>query len=208
MKDKKNTAVSVISGILASLVFLLLFIGLTWPLWICIPISVLLLFALTNLLQPTKKIGGTRVADLPQGERLSQIYDQAEQNLKELGTYPKRIDNQALASQVTALHATGQDILKVLSDQPQLLSRSEHFLSYYLGTADHILSNYVKLQDSHVSADKWAEVEEDTSESMTYLQEIFAQQRDSYHKNTMMDLEAESELLEKTVKLGGGRNEE
>lgn len=42
---------------------------------------------------------------------------------------------------------------------------------------------------------------------MTYLLDIFSRQRDSYQENTIMDLEAESELLEKTVKLSKGGKE-
>ncbi len=194
----------VISGIIGSVIFLFLFF-LRWALWICILISLLTLFGLHFLLQTEQKIGNTPIDQLDQGERLAQIYENAQLNLRALQSYPSKIQDQIIAEKTEALYKTGADILKVLSAQPLLLSRSEHFLSYYLATATDILSNYQNLQESHLSSDQWKKVEESTLESLAYLSDIFSRQRDSYHQETIMELEAQSDLLEKTVKLGGGR---
>lgn len=209
MNRHKQNRVSVISGIGGSIVFLILF-NLSWSLWICILLSLLTFVGLGFVLQPVEKIGDIPVDELDQGQRLAQIYEQAEIDLTDLRNFLPKIQDQKKSAKARELLGSGEDILKVLSQEPQLLSRSEHFLSYYLGTSKDILSNYLNLQDSHLSPDQWKKVEENTSQSLDYLQDIFARQRDSYHKHTIMELEAQSELLEKTVKLGGGRtnNEE
>lgn len=203
MNEKNKRKVSFLSGIISALIFLFLVFVLKWSFWLSVVISFLLLIALSLLLKPSKKIGETPIEELAQGERLSKIYSEAQKNIEEIEGASKKIKNKDLQKKLLELEAIGQDILKYLSKNPELLSRSEHFLSYYLTTANRILTNYLQLQESHVSTEKWMKVEESSQESMDYLIQIFSKQRDSYHKNTIMDLEAESELLEKTISLGG-----
>ncbi len=95
-----------------------------------------------------------------------------------------------------------------LSNHPDLLSKSEHFIRYYMDTALRILTNYLQVQEAHISKDQWKKVQGSVSESLRYLCQIFTRQRDSFHQDLILDLEVESDLLEKTVKLSGGRQHE
>lgn len=203
MTRKSERKMAILSGMIAGAVFLVLLFVLHWAFPVATGIAFLLLIGLQLVTRPTRKIGDTPITGLPQGERLERIYEEALVQQEELTQAGRQIKNKDLAAKTEELIAMSRDILHYLSQNPHLLSRSEHFLSYYLGTGNRILKNYLQLQASHVSERRWQEVETSTQEAMNYLLTIFSKQRDGYHKNTIMDLEAESELLEKTVKLGG-----
>lgn len=96
--------------------------------------------------------------------------------------------------------------MKYLSNNYKAILPSEHFLEYYLGTANRIIKNFVEMQNTSISDTKSELIRKETIESLDYLQDIFTKQLDSYYEDKIVSLEIESELLEKTVKLGGGRD--
>lgn len=206
MKKKPNTTMHIfLSAIISAILFLVLFIILKWHIVVDIVISILSYFALGYLLAPTVKIGDIAVEHLDQGERIGKIYHKAQEDVQSLIDYQGRVIDNNLWEKARNLAATGQDIIKFLTDHPESISKSEHFLDYYLNTSKRILKNYTSLQTSNVSKDKWALIQKETNDSLDFLNDIFAKQRDSYYKDTILELEVESDLLEKTVHLGGGR---
>lgn len=207
MDDRRATRVSLLSGILGGGLFLLLFLILKWSFFVAAPLAILSWAGVYLLTKPIRKIGNTAIDDLDQGERLAEIYRDGQAALEDLATGYQRIAQARIAGKVWELHAVGKDIMNYLANHPQALSKSEHFIHYYMGSCNRILTNYLALKESGVSPDKLARVEDKVQESMTYLLDIFSRQRDSYQENTIMDLEAESELLEKTVKLSKGGKE-
>lgn len=54
-----------------------------------------------------------------------------------------------------------------------------------------------------MSSEKFLEIEAKTYESLALLNGVYAKQRDGYYEDQISDLEIETELLEKTLKLGG-----
>ncbi|WP_304263495.1 5-bromo-4-chloroindolyl phosphate hydrolysis family protein [Kallipyga massiliensis] len=207
MDDRRATRVSLLSGILSGGLFLLLFLILKWSFFVAAPLAILSWAGVYLLTKPVRKIGNTAIDDLDQGERLAEIYRDGQAALENLATGYQRIAQAQIAGKVWELHSVGKDIMNYLANHPQALSKSEHFIHYYMGSGNRILTNYLALKESGVSPDKLARVEDKVQESMTYLLDIFSRQRDSYQENTIMDLEAESELLEKTVKLSKGGKE-
>ena len=95
--------------------------------------------------------------------------------------------------------------MNYLSNNYKAISASEHFLEYYLGTANRIIKNFAEMQNTSISESKSKLIRNETLESLDYLQDIFTRQLDSYYEDKILSLEIESDLLEKTVKLGGGR---
>lgn len=114
------------------------------------------------------------------------------------------IQNPLIAEKAQSLSGIAQNILDYLEDAPKEISSSRHFLNYYLPTANKIIGNYLHLKRANVSTDKFNLITERTVESLDLINQVFAQQRDNYYKDQMLALEVETELLEKTIRLGGG----
>lgn len=205
MNDDKQGLRSVLVALVCAVFFLIMFLLMKWNFFVVAALSVLLYFALTLLTSPVRMLGGVAVEKIDQGQRLASIYDLAKKNIDDMGNYQRLIDNQELSEKAKNLTLKGNHILNYLSKNPKSISTSEHFLDYYLDTANKILSNYVEMQDSNVSLEKENLIKQETTQSIDYLEEIFSKQLDSYYEDKILSLEVESDLLEKTVKLGGGR---
>lgn len=203
MRESNTTMRSLLAGLLSVGLFLFLFLVIHWHIALSGVLAVLFYFGLYFVTAPVEKIGNTPVDLIKQGERLNAIYGQAQKDMRLLAYYADTIQHDAIREKTKALSAAGGDILNYLTEHPQSFSISEHFLDYYLGTANRILKNYEQLERSNVSKDKKELILRETSESLDYLNTIFEKQRDSYYKETILELEVESDLLEKTVQLGG-----
>lgn len=203
--NKDQNDKSILIAILCALLFVVLLVLLRWHFVVSAVLAVLLYFGLSLYFSPVRTLGGVAVEKIDQGQRLASIYELAESNLQEMEGYTKRVRDLDMAQKAMALTSKGTNILEYLSKNPKSISTSEHFLSYYLSTANKILDNYVEMQDSKVSQEKAQLIQSETDQSLDYLQEIFTKQLDSYYDEKILSLEIESDLLEKTVKLGGGR---
>lgn len=208
MNERGSAFRSLLSGLIAGGLFLLLFLGLHWALLVSIPMAIASWWAVFLLLSPQRRIGQIPVDGLEEGWRLDSIYQAGQNYVHRLMDLPSQVEDAGIAQQASTLASIGQDIMTYLSNHPDLLSKSEHFIRYYMDTALRILTNYLQVQEGHVSKDQWQKVQGSVSESLRYLCQIFTRQRDSFHQDLILDLEVESDLLEKTVKLSGGRQHE
>ncbi|WP_108832087.1 5-bromo-4-chloroindolyl phosphate hydrolysis family protein [Aedoeadaptatus coli] len=191
-------------GVSASvLLFLLLFIVLKWPLLVATVLSVGTYFGVYYLAKPKQKIGDVELEALANGEELKALYDASIMHLHTMASTARAIENPAIREKALALVATGNDITAYLKAHPKAISPSRHFLEYYLKTGEKIITNYLSLKRGNVSSEKFLEIEAKTDESLALLNGVYAKQRDGYYEDQISDLEIETELLEKTLKLGG-----
>ncbi|UUX32954.1 5-bromo-4-chloroindolyl phosphate hydrolysis family protein [Fundicoccus culcitae] len=186
--------------------FLIMFFVLDWPLILTIVLAVAIFLGVFMITKPVLKIGDIELERLANGQELAAIYQEAETEVKQMTQLAEGIKNPSIGEKSKALSGIAQDILNYLEGAPKDISSSRHFLSYYLPTANKIMSNYLHLKKANVSADKFNLITERTEESLDLLTHVFAQQRDNYYKDQMMALEVETELLEKTIRLGGGNS--
>lgn len=191
-------------GVSASvLLFLLLFMALKWPLLVAAVLSVGTYFGVYYLAKPKQKIGDVELEALANGEELKALYDASITHLHTMASTARAIENPAIREKALALVATGNDIMGYLKAHPKAISPSRHFLEYYLKTGEKIITNYLSLKRGNVSSEKFLEIEAKTNESLALLNGVYAKQRDGYYEDQISDLEIETELLEKTLKLGG-----
>lgn len=201
--DGQNT---LLSAAVSSVFFLIVFMIFKWNFFVSAGLSVLSYIGVSLASIPVKKIGGISVEKIDQGERISRIYDTAEKNLEQIKDFGRIIQDQEISKKVKMLIEKGDSILNYLTNNLKSISTSEHFLDYYLGTANRIVKNYSEMEGTSVSPQKAQLIKDETSQSLDYLQELFTKQMDSYYDDKILSLEVESDLLEKTVKLGGGRD--
>ncbi|MDO5037891.1 MAG: 5-bromo-4-chloroindolyl phosphate hydrolysis family protein [Tissierellia bacterium] len=193
-------------GTLSSLVvFGLLFALLKWPIFVAGPLAVGSYFGVYGLAKPRLKIGDLDLESLAHGQELKALYDRSLAQVQALSASARAIEDPKISSQAQDLAQTARHIMDYLRDNPKDLSQSRHFLDYYLGAGNRIVGNYQALKEAQISKDKFDLISQKTEESLDLLNEVYRKQRDGYHQDKLMDLEVESELLEKTLKLGGGR---
>lgn len=153
--------------------------------------------------KPRLMIGDTDLEALENAKEIKDLFQGFEADIASLNKLNNQIEDTNIKKKTMKLIKTCKDIRFYLEKNPKEVSKSRHFLSYYVATAKEISANYVDLEKSNVSQDKFEEIKEKSNQSLDLLNEIFAKQRDSYHKDKINQLEVETDLLEQTIKLGG-----
>lgn len=199
----KQFTSNLIAGILSSIVFLLLYMVLDWSLLVSLLIAMGVFIGIYFIIRPVAKIGDIELTQLANGVELNNIYLEASTHVFHIEEAGQQIKNPELKQKSLELASMGSDILAYLENHPKEISKSRHFLTYYLPTAHKIIENYMHLKKANVSAGKFDLITDRTGESLDLLQKVFANQRDGYHKDKLVELEVQTELLEKTITLGG-----
>lgn len=197
----KQNLYAFLAGVVA---FILTFLVLKWPILVAVLISIGTFIGVYLLATPVIRIGDLELAQLENGEELKLLFDQSVKKVQGMKKSVALIENKAVKDQVAELAETSQSILAYLEENPREISGSRHFLDYYIKTGHKIIHNYVEMEEAKISQNKFTLITARTEESLDILNEIYANQRDGYHLDRMRDLEVETELLEKTLKLGGG----
>lgn len=193
-----------LKGLLAALLtFFGLTLGLKWSFIVAAILSVGVYTGVYLISKPKLMIGNTEIEALDNAEEINQIYLKLKDDKKKLLASANSIEDDGIRKKALELAKTTNDIEAYLEDNPREISKSRHFLDYYVGTAKTIVDNYQELKRANVSPDKFNEIKEKTNQSLDLLNQIFAKQRDSYHRDKINKLEVESDLLEQTIKLGG-----
>lgn len=192
-----------LAGLLASVIFIILYIVIDWPLLVSIALAVGIFFAVYFLSKPILKIGDLELSRMADGIEINNIYLDARQQVYNLEKNGQNISNEEVGQGALNLAATANDILNYLEDHPREISQSRHFLTYYIPTASKIIDNYFQLKKANITSHKFELITDQTLESLDLLQRIFENQRDGYHKDKLVELEVQTELLEKTITLGG-----
>lgn len=196
---------SFFSGIVSAVSFLALFLVLKFSLPISALIGVLVYFGVFLISKPVLRIGSTSVYELRDGETMREAYDKAVERVAKIGDASRNIRNMRIKNKSRELNSIGSDIINYLKRYPNKISDSLYFLDYYFSTANKILDNYIELEMGNVSKEKYDEMTELSDESMDLLLSVFKNQRDSYYTDRISETEIENEVLERTMKMRGGR---
>lgn len=148
-----------------------------------------------------KKIRKAPIDDAKLLERLKDIDKDARETMRQIRVLSARMP--AFRASCNRLSTLSKQILDFVEQNPNALSKSEHFLDYYFPMFQNIMKNYISLHNVMLEDDKRQQIESSTQESLNYLETIFRHQLEGYHNNKILEIEAQSDLLEKTVKLGG-----
>ena len=140
----------IVSSLLASAVFLVLFLLFRWNLIVCILLCVGIYFGLFLLLKPSRKIAGIDVESMPGGEEIRQLLDDAQADLADIDETVKEIKAPSVRQDAQALCATGARILTYLEENPDKIKLARRFFTYYLDTAAKLLTRYVDFQETEL----------------------------------------------------------
>ena len=195
----------IVSSLLASAVFLVLFLLFRWNLIVCIPLCVGIYFGLFLLLMPSRRIAGIDVESLPGGEEIQKLLDDAQADLAGIDKAVKEIKAPSVRQDAQALCATGARILAYLEENPDKIKLARRFFTYYLDTAAKLLARYVDFQNTGLHSEEVMEILCKTAESLPVLNKAFEKQFTHLMQGELLDVEADIELLKSTLKMEGGQ---
>lgn len=195
----------IVSSLLASAVFLVLFLLFRWNLIVCILLCVGIYFGLFFLLKPSRKIAGIDVESMPGGEEIRQLLDDAQADLVGIDKAVKEIKAPSVRQDAQALCATGARILAYLEENPDKIKLARRFFTYYLDTAAKLLTRYVDFQETELHSGEIAGILQKTAEALPVLNSAFEKQFAHLMQGELLDIEADIELLKSTLKMEGGK---
>ena len=201
----KETATIWISVLLSCVVFLFLLLGLGWNPAVAGVLCVLLYFGLNLVLKPRKKLGGIDIEKIQNGEELQKLLEEAKKDLKQIGKAAREITNIKAKADAEALEEEGRRILAYLEENPEKISMARRFFTYYLDTAAGLLDRYIQLQETGLRTPEVTEAINKTAQALPVLNQVFEKQFTRFMKGELLDLEAEIDLLENTLKMEGGQ---
>lgn len=202
MKEIMRMILSVIGG---AVTFLVLFLLAGWNILISILLCVGVYFGLYLVLKPSRRLGGKDVESLPDGEEMEKMLAEAEKDLYEIRRASQSIFDRSVQRDAENLHKTGSRILAFLKENPERIRQARRFFLYYLDTAAKLLGRYRDFQNTGLHTEEIEEILERTKKALPMLNQAFEKQFTRLMEGELMDVEADIALLEKTLKMEGGK---
>lgn len=196
-----ETIVSVVSGVMAGIIFLVLLFLVKWNFFIDVALALGIFVSLTFLLKPREKIGSVYVEGIPDGEELKKYLEDAREDFAAIETCKRKIRDPEVKTEVEKLNLTAEKIIAFLEENPEKIRLARQFIDYYQDTASSLLQKYVKLQDTNLSTNEVQKLKSETAKAVKTLNTVFEGQFQKLLRNEMMDMDAEIRLLQQTAKM-------
>lgn len=200
MNNPKQNILATLSSVA---VFLGLFAGLQWSPLVAIALSVGTYFGVYFISKPKQMLGGVDLDMLTDGLELKELTDEAERDLAAIEATLKKILDPDIQQGADQLHKLGNNIMTYLKTNPEKISKARRFFRYYLETARQILDKYQKLESTRIESDELTSLRQKTTKALGYLSQGFRKQYLELAANDLMDIDADLELLEKSLKEEG-----
>ena len=200
MGEVKRMLLAALSAVTA---FLLLFFALRWRLLVCALLAAGLYFGLFFLLKPARRTSGVDVESLPGGEELRALLEEARRDIQRMRKAEARIADPLVRADALRLRGTGERILDHLRKNPDKIHSAHRFLGYYLDTAGNLLERYAEFSETGLETPEVQAIRERTAKALPVLRTAFEKQFTRLMQGELLDVEADIELLKKTLTLEG-----
>ena len=113
------------------------------------------------------------------------------------------IPDPRLSSQMSSICEKCEQIFRSVSESPSKAPQVRKFMNYYLPTTLKILSNYRTMQDRGVSFQEMTEVRDAAIRGLNMILTACQKQIDSLHRENIMDISTDIDVLEQMLKRDG-----
>lgn len=110
------------------------------------------------------------------------------------------IADATISARLDRMEEVGLAILNRVAEQPGVASQVRRFMSYYLPTAEKLLSTYTRLQSAGVSGKQISGTMQSVENSLSMIVTAFEKQLDSLYKDENLDITTDIEVLETMMK--------
>ena len=113
------------------------------------------------------------------------------------------IPDQELTEQMNNLSIKCEQIFRTVSESPSKAPQVRKFMNYYLPTTLKMLANYRTMQQRGVSYGAMKEARETTVHGMNLILTACQKQIDNLHRDNMLDISTDIDVLEQMLKRDG-----
>ena len=113
------------------------------------------------------------------------------------------IPDQELTEQMNNLSIKCEQIFRTVSESPSIAPQVRKFMNYYLPTTLKMLANYRTMQQRGVSYGEMKEARETTVHGMNLILTACQKQIDNLHRDNMLDISTDIDVLEQMLKRDG-----
>jgi 5-bromo-4-chloroindolyl phosphate hydrolysis protein len=198
--SRKPPDKSVISGIVAGLSFVLIFVVFRFPIIISAIVATVLFFTVNALL--THRAGQYAGNSKPPSAKDTSL-TLAKSKLSEIEQSAMTIQRSEVRQKVQQICALGYNILDEINLRQDAIKTSRQFLNYYIDATGTIVTKYAELQSktefipaAQASLDK-------VEKTLNTVESAFRKQLAKLYDKDVMDLDIELTVLAKTIKSEG-----
>ena len=113
------------------------------------------------------------------------------------------ITDETLSAQMDTLTDKCQQIFRTVSESPAKAPQVRKFINYYLPTTLKMLANYRTMQERGVSYQDMAQARETTIRGMNMVLTACQKQIDNLHRDNMLDISTDIDVMEQMLKRDG-----
>ena len=204
-KDFRQNLGAVFSAAAAGGAFLTMLFGLGWPFLIDVPVAAGIYAGLYLVTKPKRSIGGRDIDFIENGEELELKLNEAKEDYESILESIRKIGNPEVKNEAQKLSETSAAIIKYLESNPPKIRQARQFIDYYQDTASKLLQKYIDLENSNIETEAICRLKNNTKTALATLNEAFCGQFEKLMRGELTDMQAQLELLEKTVKMEIGK---
>ncbi len=204
-KEFRQNLGAIFSGAAAGGAFLTMLFGLNWPFLIDLPIAAGIYAGLYMITKPKRSIGGLDIDFIENGDELERKLAEAKEDYDNIISSIGKIINPEVRNEACKLSETSEAIIKYLESNPPKIRQARQFIDYYQDSASKLLQKYIDLENSNIETEAICKLKNDTRSALVTLNEAFCGQFEKLMRGELTDMQAELELLEKTVKMEMGK---
>ena len=113
------------------------------------------------------------------------------------------ITDETLSAQMDTLSDKCQQIFRTVSAEPAKAPHVRKFMNYYLPTTVKVLANYRKMQERGVSYIEMSQARDSAIRCMNMVLTACQKQIDAMHKEDMLDISTDIDVMEQMLKRDG-----
>lgn len=197
---RQNIA-AIISAAAAGGIFIILLFLLKWSIFIDLPVAVGTYVGLYLITKSKRRIGNTDIDFIENGEQLEKKLDEAKEDYNSIKQSIHKIIDLQVKNEAEQLAKTSAAIIEYLENNPLKIRHAGQFIDYYQDSASRLLSKYINLQNSNIETAEIIQLKKDTQSALCTLNKAFNEQFEKLMRGEVIDMQAEIDVLEQTVKM-------
>lgn len=131
------------------------------------------------------------------------VITKGQEILSQIRSENAAIPDPRLSSQMESICEKCEQIFRAVSEAPSKAPQVRKFMNYYLPTTLKILSNYRTMQNRGVSFQELTDARDTSVRGLNMILTACQKQIDSLHKENLMDISTDIDVLEQMLKRDG-----
>ena len=139
----------------------------------------------------------------PEDQRAKEVVAGGLDLLSQIAAEREQIDEFVMTRRLKDLDELVRKMLQTVVDDPNEASRMRKFMSYYLPTTLKLLQSYRTMKTRGVSYSEMTTTRENLIHALDMILQAAQKQLDAMHKDDMLDMSADMDVLEQMLKRDG-----